>query len=166
MKAISKLLHSLSSILVLMLTRQWGDITKIWFCRAAPNGPLSSHKLMTFHPDTRCSQTEPEATVWKPNWTLCDSLSRAILSAHYLTLVPVKTRCLRFDFEPPSLNRSLVLPLSFHLPFGFYKEAGPRFSPEARLHHLRQLPAVARLRAKENPGNCAANHFSRNMPTG
>lgn len=127
MKTISKLLHSLSSALVLTLTRQWGDIIKIWFRRAAPNGLLSAYKLETFHPGTRCSQTEPGATVWKPNWTPCDSLSRAILSAHYLTLVPVKTRWLRFDFEPPSLNRSLALPLSFHLPFGFYKEAGPAF---------------------------------------
>lgn len=121
--------------------------------------PVIMKNLKTFHPDTQCSQTEPETAVWKNNWTICDSLSRAILSAHYCTLVPVKTGWLRFDFEPPSPNRSLELPLSFHPPFGFYKKKfkkrALRFSPEACLHHLRQLPAAARLTARKNPGNSA-----------
>lgn len=45
------------------------------FSQGAPSGLLSfeKKKLKTFHPGTRSSHTEPEATVWKPNWTLCDS---------------------------------------------------------------------------------------------
>lgn len=86
---------------------------------SVPVGLLSSQELETFHPGT--SQSEPEATVWKANWTLCYSLSRAVLSAHYFTPVPVKSRWLGFHFEPSSLNRSLELPLSFHLHSGFYK---------------------------------------------
>lgn len=98
--------------------------------------PVIMKNLKTFHPDTQRSQTEPETAVWKNNWTICDSLSRAILSAHYCTLVPVKTGWLRFDFEPPSPNRSLELPLSFHPPFGFYKKKkkkGPCASLQRRV---------------------------------
>lgn len=75
---------------------------------SVPVGLLSSQEPETFHPGT--SQSEPEATVWKANWTLCYSLSRAVLSAHYLTPVPIKSRWLGFDFEPSSLNRSLWAP--------------------------------------------------------
>lgn len=84
-------------------------------------------------------------------------LSRAILGAHYLPLVPVKTRWLRFDFEPPSPNRSLEPPFCpFIFPLAFREEAGPRHSLQRRgCITSDSCQRWLRLGTKKDPGNCA-----------